>query len=224
VRLVWEEGWVHFISTAGLAQFQSEVILDAPSIFLQKQTSPIVCLEFKILGQIPGGAPRFIKPLGVCFSVAQKQRFFALEQLLRCEKMSILQRMHFESGLLNVDATGEFSLEEAKRAFLEMLGAVAQYRAEKVLLDGRKLKGKPEDFERFFYGEFAAQETMRLLKEHGISLQFAYVIHEPLRDPQRLGEIVAVNRGMIVKTFETPEEAFEWLEINPAKKPDAADT
>ena len=41
-----------------------------------------------------------------------------------------------------------------------------------------------------------------------------------LRDPQRYGETVAVNRGMDVKTFETPEEAFEWLERPPANKPD----
>jgi hypothetical protein len=37
--------------------------------------------------------------------------------------MSILQTMHFESGLLIVQATGVFSLDEAKRAFLDMLGA-----------------------------------------------------------------------------------------------------
>ena len=63
--------------------------------------------------------------------------------------MSIGQEMRFESGVLRVDARGEFSLEEAKRAFLDMLGAVAQYRAEKVLFDGRNLKGKPERIERF---------------------------------------------------------------------------
>ena len=153
-----------------------------------------------------------------------KQRIFALEQLLRRENMSILQEMHFESGLLNVVATGEFSMDEAKRAFLEMLGAVAQYRAEKVLFNGRTLKGKPGDLERFFYGEFAANETIRLLKEYRIAPQFAYVIKEPLRDVQRFGETVAINRGMNVKTFESQEEAFEWLKINPAKKPDAADT
>jgi len=82
--------------------------------------------------------------------------------------MSILQEMHFESGFLAVDLSGEFSLEEAKRAFLEMLEAVARYKAEKVLLDGRTLKGKPEDLERFYYGEFAAKATIRLLKDHGI--------------------------------------------------------
>src|SRR5262245_9018007 len=135
--------------------------------------------------------------------------------------MSIQQKMHFESGLLRVDARGEYSLEEAKRAFLEMLRAVAQYRAETVRLDGRTLNGKPASIERFYYGECAAKETMRLIKEHGIAPRFAYVLNEPLRDPLRYGETVAVNRGMFVKTFETPEDAFEWLELRSANKPDA---
>jgi hypothetical protein len=125
--------------------------------------------------------------------------------------MSIQQKIHVQSGLLNVDASGEFSLEEVKRTFLEILGAVARHQAEKVLIDGRTLTGKPGDFERFFYGEFAAEETMRLVKAYGIVPRFAYVIHEPVRDPERLGETVAVNRGMDVKVFETPEDAMEWL-------------
>src|SRR5262249_47704104 len=133
--------------------------------------------------------------------------------------MSILQEIHFESGLLKVDARGEFSLEEAKRAFLEMLGAVAQYKAKKVLFDGRKLKGKPEIWQRFYYGEFAATETTRLVDAHRAVPKFAYVLNQPLRDPQRFGEIVAVNRGMIVKTFETPEEASKGLDRTSAEKP-----
>jgi hypothetical protein len=139
--------------------------------------------------------------------------------------MSILQEMHFESGLLNVVARGEFSLEEAKRAFLEMLGAVAQYRAEKVLFDGRNLKGKPERIERFYYSYFAATETNRLIAEYRMprAPRFAYVMNEPLRDPRRYGETVAMNRGMTVKTFETPEEAFKWLELTPPNNPGAGD-
>jgi len=137
--------------------------------------------------------------------------------------MSILQEIHFESGLLKVDARGEFSLEEAQRAFLEMLGAVAQYKAKKVFFDGRKLKGKPEIWRRFYYGVFAATETTRLVDAHRAVPRFAYVVHPPLLDPQRFAETVAVNRGMIVKAFETPQEAFKWLERTSAKKPDAAD-
>src|SRR5215510_8660062 len=106
------------------------------------------------------------------------------------------QEIHFESGLLKVDARGEFSLEEAKRAFLEMLESVAQYQAEKVLFDGRNLKGKPEQIERFYYGYFAATETTSLIAKYRLPLspRFAYVIHEPLRDRRRYGETVAVNR------------------------------
>lgn len=137
--------------------------------------------------------------------------------------MRIQQKMHFASGILHVDATGEFSLEEAGRAFQEMLEAVVQYQAKKVLFDGRTLKGNPDYVERFYYGEFAANETRRLALELGIVPRFAYVITAALRHPNRLGQIVAVNRGMSVKTFETPADALEWLEHTPANKPDAGD-
>ena len=125
--------------------------------------------------------------------------------------MSLQQKMHFESGLLSVDASGDFSLEDAKLAFIEMLGAVAQYKAEKILLDGRNVNGNPRDIERFYYGEFAAKETRKIVVEHRIVPRFAYVLHEPLRDPARLGETVAMNRGMVIKVFENPEDATEWL-------------
>src|SRR5215831_6639888 len=109
--------------------------------------------------------------------------------------MSILQEIHFESGLLKVDARGEFSLEEAKRAFLEMLGAVAQYKAKKVLFDGRKLKGKPEIWQRFYYGEFAATETTRLVDAHRAVPQFAYVLHRLFVTRKGLGKSLRSIEG-----------------------------
>ncbi len=138
--------------------------------------------------------------------------------------MSMLLEIRAESGLLNVDAMGKFSLEEAKRTFLEMLEAVALHKTEKVLFDGRKLIGKPKTMERFYYGEFAAQ-TVADYAERGVSrtTQFAYVLREPVLDPQRLGEDVAVNRGMVVKAFDSLEDALQWLGIAPANKPDAGD-
>jgi hypothetical protein len=135
--------------------------------------------------------------------------------------MTRRQQMRFESELLKIEANGEFSLEEAKSTFLEILAAVAQYQAKKVLLDGRNVLGKPREFERFLYGEFAAQECMRLVDTYRIVPRFAYVLHEPLRDPHRYGEIVAANRGMLVKTFETPEVALEWLGLIPSIEPPA---
>ena len=131
--------------------------------------------------------------------------------------MSMRQQMRFESGLLKVEANGDFSLEEATRAFMEMLRAVAQCQAEKVLLDGRNVKGEPREYERFLYGEFVAQGTRELVREYRFVPRFAYVLNEPLRDPDRYGETVAVNRGMKIKVFGTPEEALEWLGLTPAQ-------
>jgi hypothetical protein len=62
---------------------------------------------------------------------------------------------------------------------------------------------------------------MRLVDTYRIVPRFAYVLHEPLRDPHRYGEIVAANRGMLVKTFETPEVALEWLGLIPSIEPPA---
>jgi hypothetical protein len=128
--------------------------------------------------------------------------------------MSVIdQKIRYESGCLKVEASGEFSLNEAQRTFLDILASIVKYRAEKVLFDGRKLQGSPKDMERFFYGEFAAKETVKLVKEHRLVPRFAYVIHEPVRDRTRLGETVAVNRGMNVKVFDTPEQATLWLDL-----------
>ena len=136
--------------------------------------------------------------------------------------MSMLLEMHFESGLLKAVATGQFSLEEAKRTFLQLLEAVALHQSKKVLFDGRKLTGNPRTMERFFYGEFAAQSVTNF-EQRGVSCatQFAYVLQEPMLDPERFGETVAVNRGMNAKAFASSAEALQWLGIPPANEPDA---
>ena len=139
--------------------------------------------------------------------------------------MSMKLEICLESGFLRVGAVGEFSLREAKRTFLEMLDAVARHKVRKVLFDGRGLVGEPETMERFYYGEFAAKAVAKSA-DHGKlsrSTQFGYVLEEPVLDPQRFGETVAVNRGMIVKVFDNLQDALGWLGILPANKPDAGD-
>jgi hypothetical protein len=139
-------------------------------------------------------------------------------------KMSIKLKICPESGFLRVGATGEFSLEEAKRSFLEMLEAVARCKVKKVLFDGRTITGEPETIERFYYGEFAAQAVVEF-SDRGVSraTRFAYLLKEPVLDPRRFGETVAVNRGMLVRTFDDLEYALGWLGITPANKPDAGE-
>lgn len=139
--------------------------------------------------------------------------------------MGMYLRICAGSGLLSVTATGEFSLKEAERTFLEILDAVAQHKTAKILIDGRELKGQPKSIERFYYGEFAANAVARFRKRDVVRApQFAYVLKEPVLDPRRFGETVAVNRGMWVMVFDNLDDAFGWLRFAPANKPDAGDT
>lgn len=134
--------------------------------------------------------------------------------------MSISLEISPGPGLLHVRAMGRFSLIAAERSFLEMLEAVARHKVERVLFDGRHLEGNPTIMERFYYGEFAAHSVANFT-ERGVSraTRFAYVLVVPMRDPRRFGETVAVNRGMLVRTFEDPDDALGWLGVAPARNP-----
>ncbi len=122
--------------------------------------------------------------------------------------------IHAYSSFLHVEATGEFSLPEAKRTFLEMLEAATVNTLNTVLFDGRTLIGDPHTMERFYYGEFAAT-SVRKQKARGLAedTHFAYVLEIPMRDPMKFGETVARNRGMLVKVFSNYKEACAWLKI-----------
>ena len=131
--------------------------------------------------------------------------------------MSITLQIRAEPGLLYVTATGRFSLADARPKFLQVLDAVDQNKASKVLFDGRKVKGNPETIERFLYGEFAANAVSKYMIEGALQRppQFAFVLREPVLDPKRFGETVAANRGMRVKAFDNLEDGLEWLRLEP---------
>jgi hypothetical protein len=138
--------------------------------------------------------------------------------------MSIILQMSSESGCLRVKATGKFSLAEAERTFLEILGAVERHKVGKVLVDGRELEGNPETMERFYYGAFAAREvTEYAVRNRCACPEFAYVLRAPMLDPGRFGETVAVNRGMRVRVCDSLDDACDWLGIASANLPDPGD-
>ena len=114
---------------------------------------------------------------------------------------------------MHVAAGGPFSLSEAKRTLLDVLHVVEELRLRKILFDGRQVTGNPAIIERFYYGEFVADEVQKLLARgwQGEPPQFAYVLREPILDPLRLGETVAVNRGVNIRAFEDRDAAIVWL-------------
>ena len=130
--------------------------------------------------------------------------------------MTLRQKMRPDGDLLTVSAMGDFSLEEANRMFLEMMEAVALHGTKRVLFDGRIITGNPGTIERLFYGEFAAAAVSKYHARTGAGeTRFAYVLREPVLDPQKFGEAVAVNRGMLLKVFDTLEGANHWLATPP---------
>ena len=122
-----------------------------------------------------------------------------------------LKCVQVEQGVCNAVVVGDFDLTLAEQQFVQLLNEVVHKGATKVLIDGRQVTGHPSAFERFVYGTFVACASLEVLQRHNARLKFAYIIPNPLLDPERFAESVAVNRGMAVKAFDDENEAREWL-------------
>ena len=129
--------------------------------------------------------------------------------------MGMANKIHVRPAGLYVSVTGEFTLDDARRTFLEIVQYVDENQIDKVLFDGSKITGDPTVIDRFYYGEFAAHAVQRLKDNEKYAKEpyFAYILHEPVADPGRFGETVAINRGMNVKVHETIDSALEWLGV-----------
>jgi hypothetical protein len=117
-------------------------------------------------------------------------------------------------GLLVATYTGNFLLAKAEATFQEILDALVEHKLKKVLVDGRQLVGDPESLQRFYYGRYVADAVAQTINRTMIEVpRFAYVLEEPMLDPNRFGETVAVNRGMRVKAFDSMPKAEWWLGV-----------
>lgn len=138
--------------------------------------------------------------------------------------MGIDLQLFIEPDRIRAVATGEFSLEEAERTFLELMDAVVRHKVEKILIDGREISGSLTVMERFSFGAFTADTVDASVMEGKVhNPQFAYVLAEPVLDPYRLGESVAMNRGMRIKMFEDVDDALQWLGLIPPEKGNSAE-
>jgi hypothetical protein len=129
--------------------------------------------------------------------------------------MELILSIRADEGLLYAIYSGEFSLAEAESTFLQIFKVLEHHKVQNVVVDGRAITGEPSTIERFLYGEFVAATYSKLRRRTMChSPRFAYVLLPPVLDPQRLGEKVAVNRGMFGKAFDNLNEALEWLGID----------
>jgi hypothetical protein len=118
---------------------------------------------------------------------------------------------------LLVVASGTFDLESATVMAREAIEAAEALGLERVLVDCRSVEGTLSTIERFAYANLVAERHARYLSARGRQLRVAYVGREPLIDPERFTETVAVNRGALVKMTTDIAEALAWLGVSAAQ-------
>ncbi len=122
--------------------------------------------------------------------------------------MSIEFQAELKSQYAQLSCHGDFE----KQALLDLLDEALDYAAQNgvtaVLVAIRNVEGMPSTAERFEMGEAFAE--IQLGKETIIAV--AIVGREPLIDPERFGETVALNRCAVGKVFTDMIEAVNWLE------------
>lgn len=107
---------------------------------------------------------------------------------------------------------GHFEMEGLGAVLDQMIDAVAQTQALRVLVDATAVTGEPSVWQRFQFAVLFAERFLKARAKNIIPIShFALVGKEPLLDPKRLGEKVAQNRGLPVRIFTSEVEALEWL-------------
>lgn len=128
--------------------------------------------------------------------------------------LTISLRVDRDRQLLNVVYSGPFDLSDAQRTFHDILAALAEHKLKRVLVDGRQITGDLQPLERFYYSKYVADAVAQAVNRNKIEVpSFAYVLQEPVLDPNRFGETVAVNRGMRIKAFDNLKQAEGWLGV-----------
>ena len=115
-----------------------------------------------------------------------------------------------KENYLLAEVSGEFDYTTDHKLFTELIESCFTYNRPKLLLDAINLKGFLSTFQRYNIA-LSVTNTIRKNFDKGI-IQISIVGTEPLIDPDRFGETVATNRGLIVKVTTDMEEALKWLQ------------
>ena len=92
---------------------------------------------------------------------------------------------------------------------------LASYQLNKALVDMTATTGELSLMERYMFVLHLAEEQERFWGRGYPTIRVAYLLPESLHDPQHIGEIMAQNRGLFLKTFRDNQEALTWLEVTP---------
>lgn len=122
--------------------------------------------------------------------------------------MTIEYRAELKGQYAQLSCHGRYKKQELLDVFDKALEYAASSGVSAVLVDICDVEGMPSTAERFEMGEAFAE--LQLGKETIVAI--AVVGREPMIDPQRFGETVALNRCAVGKVFTDMVEAVSWLE------------
>jgi len=130
--------------------------------------------------------------------------------------MAMTVKIELRKEYLYALLEGEFDFQSALSSTGLILEACIQHRSNKILADFRSVTGRMTDSERIHYAELSHEKYQVFLsKGHIENCRFAWLGKVPLVDPKRLGEAVALNRGMMVRVTTELDQAFVWLGVQP---------
>jgi hypothetical protein len=110
--------------------------------------------------------------------------------------------------------SGDYSLRSAQDVYDQAIKIAVAGGHSRLLLDASRVTGAPTQDERYMLGLFvAAEQRILASKTPPAEVQVAVYGRQPLIDPERFGETVAVNRGAKVKVSEHLDEALSWLGV-----------
>ena len=122
--------------------------------------------------------------------------------------MSVSYEVREHAEYLELVCTGTYAPEIPLQVAAEGLERAARAGRTAVLLDIRGITGRePTMSERYDQ----AVQVASLQSSMTSRIRIALLGHEPMIHPQRFGEIVATNRGALLRVFTEQEPALDWL-------------
>ncbi len=135
--------------------------------------------------------------------------------------MGLTLHVERKGTYLYLTITGVYDLVSAKRITEQLFEACRSHGMPKGLVDIRSVEGEISTIERFEYAEFFVRCQRDYRTQEGKLIRLACFGTEPFVDPDRFGLTVALNRGAILLVTTDIDEALKWLDVIPAKNPDA---
>lgn len=129
------------------------------------------------------------------------------------KKTPLKYSLKVKDSYLSVTVSGHFSLSEVKLMYTHALKSLLENDLSKLFFDAFKVKGNVTTIDRYYFGEFAALESLRYMGKGLKRIAVSICGEEPIIDPDRFGEIVARNLGLDLKVTTDKNESLQFLGV-----------